>query len=70
MKIFILPAEVLADILCTPGDNIGCCCFNLSSVLGNESELYILIFRVLDSERKVKIPEMNCPKHILNSACS
>jgi hypothetical protein len=56
MKIFILPAKVLADLLCTPGNNLGCCCFNLSSVLGNETELYILIFRVLDSERKV-IPE-------------
>jgi len=57
MKIFILPAKVLADLLCAPGDNLGCCCLNFSSVLGNETELYILIFRVLNCERKVKIPE-------------
>jgi hypothetical protein len=59
MKIFILPAKVLADILFTHGDNLGCCSFNLSSVLENKRVLYILILRVLDSDRQVKIPELN-----------
>lgn len=52
MKVFILPWKAPADILFTPGDNLGCCCFNTSSVLGNETELYILIFSVLDSRQK------------------
>jgi hypothetical protein len=54
IKMLILPTKVLADILFTPGDDLGCCCFNLSSVLGNETELHILIFRVSDSTQKGK----------------